>query len=400
VNVTWTRSDNIALASECSYRLDGNAWANTTNDWYEFTDLSEGTHIVSILVYDRANNTAKKTISFTIDTYKPDFSYLTKNESYFPTANPTIEWTASDNGTGIQVFQWRLDGGDWHNKTTANLTLSGLADGQHTVTVWTYDWAGNIKDPTLVFTVDTTKPTLSITNPEEGATINTTGSISIKWSSNDTTSGIVYYLVRLDGGTWVNTTVESHTFTDVADGDHTVTVRSVDNAGNDATATVNFEVIRDTDQDGMPDPWEKQYDLDPKTANAGEDPDDDGLTNIEEYNHGTNPTKKDTDDDGMPDGWEVDNDLDPTTKDADNDPDGDGLTNEEEYENKTDPHKADTDGDGVSDGKEVEAGTDPTDAGSTPIAGMQPILFYGMIGAVVAVAAIVAVVYFVKVRKS
>ncbi|MBF9649676.1 hypothetical protein, partial [Streptococcus pseudopneumoniae] len=41
------------------------------------------------------------------------------------------------------------------------------------------------------------------------------------------------------------------------------------------------------------------------------------------------------------------------------DTDGDGLTDKEEVDKGTDPTKADTDGDGLTDKEEVEKGTKP-----------------------------------------
>ena len=50
--------------------------------------------------------------------------------------------------------------------------------------------------------------------------------------------------------------------------------------------------LNDTDSDGMPDWWEKQYNLDPEDpTDAHLDNDNDGFTNLEEYRHGTNPNK-------------------------------------------------------------------------------------------------------------
>ena len=68
----------------------------------------------------------------------------------------------------------------------------------------------------------------------------------------------------------------------------------------------------------------------------------------------------DGDGDGMPDWWEIANGFNPhNPADAILDADGDGLNNLAEYQHGTDPRMADTDHDGVSDGTEVQYGSDP-----------------------------------------
>lgn len=112
------------------------------------------------------------------------------------------------------------------------------------------------------------------------------------------------------------------------------------------------------------------------------DPDEDGLTNAEEAELGTDPNLADTDDDGIDDGEEINTyDSDPLNLDTDGDllydggelvrgtdvlgtdSDGDGLGDgDEEYIIETDPADPDSDGDGIDDGQEVDDGTDPLDA--------------------------------------
>jgi pectate lyase len=49
----------------------------------------------------------------------------------------------------------------------------------------------------------------------------------------------------------------------------------------------------DADHDGMPDEWEKKYELNPADASDNRvDSDLDGYSNVEEYLNGTNPREK------------------------------------------------------------------------------------------------------------
>jgi hypothetical protein len=49
----------------------------------------------------------------------------------------------------------------------------------------------------------------------------------------------------------------------------------------------------DSDHDGMPDAWEKQYGLNPNDPSDGvKDMNGDGYTNVEKYLNGIDPTKK------------------------------------------------------------------------------------------------------------
>lgn len=93
------------------------------------------------------------------------------------------------------------------------------------------------------------------------------------------------------------------------------------------------------------------------------DSDKDGLTDyVEVENYGTSPHKADTDGDGLNDYFELFlMKTDPLIPDniAGEDPDNDELTNEQESKYNTNPNSDDTDGDGLSDLREIELGTDP-----------------------------------------
>lgn len=142
----------------------------------------------------------------------------------------------------------------------------------------------------------------------------------------------------------------------------------------------------DADGDGLPDSWETSFGLD--TTDDGSidvnngpdgDPDEDGLTNLEEFNAGLEPDNDDFDMDGILDGAETNSGTYVDATDTGTDPknadtDGDGLNDGVEdpalpfvdtAQPGTDPTKSDSDGDGYADLLEIENGSDPTDPDST-----------------------------------
>ncbi|UJG41187.1 MAG: SBBP repeat-containing protein [Candidatus Heimdallarchaeum aukensis] len=102
-----------------------------------------------------------------------------------------------------------------------------------------------------------------------------------------------------------------------------------------------IKLVRDSDNDKMPDYWEVSVGLDPDDpSDADGDLDSDGMTNYWEYYYGL----------------DVANPIDAYV-----DFDNDELYNIHEFENNTDPRNNDTDFDGLLDGDEIYAyGTDPT----------------------------------------
>ncbi|CAI3464693.1 LPXTG cell wall anchor domain-containing protein [Enterococcus cecorum] len=117
----------------------------------------------------------------------------------------------------------------------------------------------------------------------------------------------------------------------------------------DQTFEVPVRILRNTDGDAKPNITD-------------EDADNDGLTDTEEAQKGTDPFNPDSDGDGVKDGQEVKDGTDPNKADSD----GDGLTDGEEKDHGTDPNSKDTDGDGYTDKEEVDAGSDLLDPNSHP----------------------------------
>lgn len=162
----------------------------------------------------------------------------------------------------------------------------------------------------------------------------------------------------LDGATNLEEFETTRTLVITRNDDGTVTASTVTSGASDPR---NASSQPDTDSDGLPDGWEHLYLTSLLNGPEG-DADQDGSTNLAEFNAGSDPddqlsTPLDTDADGLADAWERNAFGSITAQNGGGDPDGDKATNEMEETGATDPNdpnsQPDNDTDQLPDGYEM-----------------------------------------------
>ena len=126
-----------------------------------------------------------------------------------------------------------------------------MSQGAHTFQSKATDLAGNTGLSSVVHvTVDTVNPTISISSPSNGATINT-GSFTVSGSAFDANLNKVD--VSIDSGAFqpaTGTSSWSFAVTGLSNGLHTVTAKATDLAGNTQTTSITITVKIPTNTKG------------------------------------------------------------------------------------------------------------------------------------------------------
>jgi hypothetical protein len=142
----------------------------------------------------------------------------------------TITLTASDNvdGSGVAGTFYTLDGGT-QQAYVAPLLVS--TDGDHSLTFWSIDNAGNIEPAqTVNVMIDQTPPAITYSGNQETYTVDQ--AVNITGEAVDNLSGLASTTCTTINGTAANFGV----------GTHTVTSTATDRAGNTASNSVTFTV--------------------------------------------------------------------------------------------------------------------------------------------------------------
>lgn len=186
-----------------------------------------------------SNSTASTAPTILITT--PPAGHILNSSSF------TVTGTAS--GTNLANVTVSVGNGKPALATgTKNWTIatSGISDGRHTIRATAEDTAGANATKTRTITVDTTKPTVSITSPTQGAKLNS-GSFTISGKANDT--NLANVTVSIDGNTSqlaIGSANWSSSASNLNDGTHTIVATATDLAGNKATNTTSVTISTQT----------------------------------------------------------------------------------------------------------------------------------------------------------
>lgn len=208
---------------EC--QLDGGAWSSCTSP-SSLSGLADGSHTYAVRATDAGGNVDPSPASFgwTIDTVTPDTSFVATPPATSTSASANFSFTATE---GSVTFECSLDGASF-TSCISPTSFSGLGDGSHQFDVRATDAAGNTDATPASFSwvIDSTPPDTSIDSSPASLTNNATA--DFQFSS---TEGGVTYECALDGGAYAACT-STASFPSLADGNHSLSVRAKDGAGN------------------------------------------------------------------------------------------------------------------------------------------------------------------------
>jgi len=270
-NLTLTGVVTDPSASGLTVSVDGgapvsvsiaadNTFSFTTN--FALDGSADGVHALVFVAADAAGNASEPaTLAFTLDTVAlaPAITAITQDtgesDSDFITSdtNLLISGTAEP-GANVRIMEGALGllgtaTADADGAWSIDPTLTTLPEGPLSLTATQTDAAGNgsLSSAPLSVTIDTTAPVIDPSGPNQGEVVNTSPVVTgVVFDVN----AVSFFEVSVDGGAFAPAALDisgafaidtAFELDGTADGEHSVSLRATDIAGNvSALATVGF----------------------------------------------------------------------------------------------------------------------------------------------------------------
>jgi len=199
--------------------------------------------MITLKVYDNANNFATDEISVIIDNTSPIAEIMTPATLDYVKGDCNITIFAYD--ANLNLTQISIDGNNLTSWTSSGIHSfiwnTSSIDGARTIALDVYDKAGAKTRRTITVTVDNTLPSVDILTPQAGAELS--GIVAINFTASDTNLKSVQLLI--DQSTFNVTDVTSYQWdtSKVGDGAHIIKLIAHDKAGNTAETLISVNTI-------------------------------------------------------------------------------------------------------------------------------------------------------------
>ena len=262
--------DSVGISKVVLY-VDGVLKSTDTSSPYSFS-LNTGvyadgsTHTIRADAYDSSNNKASKQISVKVDNKAP--TVYTTSPFNGATISGSLTWSAvaSDN-MGVKFVYFFVDGGLYSSSLTfpyvQTLSTSGYSNGAHKFMAIAYDIAMNEARHEITVNInnpDITSPTVTITNPANGAVVSGTTNIDVRSFDVNSVTRVEYYA---DGALVGSDTTLTHpdsfyyasiswNTASVPNGSHTIMAKGFDLYNNVGTRSITVTVSNAAASDTTP----------------------------------------------------------------------------------------------------------------------------------------------------
>ena len=277
----------------CQWRFNGAALSGATNTTLFLTNVqvSQAGAYDALMFGPGGSALSAAATLFVIK--PPVITAQPTNQITRPGSN--IVFTVTATGNGPLRYQWRWNGVALNHATNATLSLTNVMwENTGAYTVLVTDNLGSLLSMPAMLTllIDPVIVQQPLSQPVLAG-----GSATLSVSVTNTATLPINYRWRRGGFTFTNLLLNSYTsffiLTNIQapNTNWSVFVTNVAKSAGIASSNALFTILSDTNANGLPDAWETAYGFGPgNPALPGADPDGDGLSNLQEYLAGTDPT--------------------------------------------------------------------------------------------------------------